>query len=281
MTTKLHGWYIAGLFNTDGSFSLHVEENKQSRFKYRVIPVITLTQHENSKHILKLVKTYFNHGEIVKQNQNCFQYRIKSRQIIIEKIIPFFDKYTLIGFKFTQFMVFRHLVFLMQDKFHLSINGFYIFVSIILFINRFPNRKLKLENILISHEKNYGNCKVVYSENLKKLFILHLFKKDYNPKIKSLNPWFVLGLIEGDGGFSVSFLKTIKPSFYFSQESSTFFIFGLLQNFFHGGKIYSITNSYNRFMISDRKTLIHHVFPFFEKYSLYGEKKSILKFSNK
>lgn len=273
MTTKLHGWYIAGLFNTDGGFSLHVEENKQSTFKYRVIPVVSLTQHENSKIILELVKAYFNSGEIVKQNQNCFQYRIKSRSIIIKQIIPFFDKYKLIGFKSTQFMVFRNLVFLMQDKFHLSFNGFYIFVSIILFINRFPNRKLKLENILISHEKKYGNCKVVYSENLKKLLILHFFKKDYNIKMKKLNPWFVLGLIEGDGGFSLSFLKTIKPSFYFSQESKSFFIFNFLINFFNGGKVYSITNSYSRFMISDRKTLIQNVFPFLNKYSLYGEKK--------
>lgn len=105
MTRKLHPWHIAGLFNTDKGFSLHFDESKESKFKYRILPVVSLTQHENSKNVLELIKDYFNYGEIAKQNQNCFQYRIKSRKVILEKIIPFFKKYPLIGFKSTQFMI--------------------------------------------------------------------------------------------------------------------------------------------------------------------------------
>ncbi len=282
MTKKLHKWHIAGLFNTDGGFSLHFEENKQSKFKYRIMPVVSLTQHKNSKNVLQLVKLYFNCGEVVKQNQDCFQFKIKSRKIILEKIIPFFTKYKLIGFKSTQYAIWKTLILLMQEKFHLCIQGFYIFTSIILLINRFPSRKIKLENILISHEKKYGNCKVIYSEKLKSLIYLFLLTQDYNKQMKKLNNFFVAGLIDGDGGFSLSFFKTktIKPSFYFSQESKNIFLFILLQNFFNGGKIYNIGFSYHFFVISDRKTIIENVIPFFEKYSLHTEKKIILRFLN-
>lgn len=29
---KVNGWYIAGLFNTDGGFSLHFVKNKESKY---------------------------------------------------------------------------------------------------------------------------------------------------------------------------------------------------------------------------------------------------------
>ncbi len=74
----------------------------------------------------------------------------------------------------------------MQEKFYLSIQGFYIFTSIILLINRFPSRKIKFENILISHEKKYGNCKVIYLKKLKSLIYLFLLTQDYNKKVKKI-----------------------------------------------------------------------------------------------
>lgn len=154
-------------------------------------------------------------------------------------------------------------------------NGFYIVSSIVLLLNRFPKRKIKLENILICHEKKYGNCKVVYKENLKKLVTLYLLHKNYNVSNKKLANFFVSGLIDKDKGFSLSFKKRklIKPTFYFSQESNNPAIFILLQSFFNGGKIYKVAFCYYRFLISDRKTILCKLIPHFTKYKLVSEKK--------
>ncbi len=51
--------YIAGLFNADGNFSLYFDKNEKSKFKYKITCIITLTQHENSRHVFKKVKNYF------------------------------------------------------------------------------------------------------------------------------------------------------------------------------------------------------------------------------
>jgi hypothetical protein len=48
LASKVNGWYIAGLFNTDKGFSLHFVKNKESKFKYRIIPILSLTEHKDS-----------------------------------------------------------------------------------------------------------------------------------------------------------------------------------------------------------------------------------------
>jgi len=146
---------------------------------------------------------------------------------------------------------------------------------------------------------------------LNKLCIYHLLKKDYYILSKKYNNFFVSGLIDGDGGFSLSFrttlssvplfgdtkreetqssplkevlrtregecdkeiqtkeslytesytsVKSIPSSFYFSQEGKFLKLFLFILT------VYSIKEYYHRFIISDHKTLINKVIPFFDKY---------------
>lgn len=95
---KLNAMYIVGLFNADGNFSIHFDKNEKSKFAYKITAIVTLTLHKNSKHVFKQVQNYFQCGYINKQSQDCYIYKITNRNIILEKIIPFFSN-NLIGFK--------------------------------------------------------------------------------------------------------------------------------------------------------------------------------------
>ena len=264
---KINSMYIAGLFNTDGNFSIHFDKSEKSKFKYKITAIVTLTQHKNSKHVLEEIKQYFQYGYINKQAQDCYAYKITNRKVILEKIIPFFEKNNLIFFKSTQYEVWKNIVFLLQSKYHLSASGFNTIVSILYCINRSPKRKSKLESIFLYMQKTYGFLKIVYFLDLQKLCNSFLAFENHNNRFVSLNKFFVTGLIDGDGGFSISFRKnkTIKPSFYFSNESEDAHSFVLLQNFFKGGKIYKISKNYYRFMISDHYTLLNSVCAHFKK----------------
>lgn len=127
-------------------------------------------------------------------------------------MIPFFDKYKCVFFKSTLYEIWKNILFLMEEKYHLTSNGFYIIPSLVYLINRFPKKEKKLEEILISHETKYGNCEMVFPKTLKekqillnKLCIYHLLKKDYYILSKKYNNFFVSGLIDKDKGFSLSF----------------------------------------------------------------------------
>jgi len=89
--------------------------------------------------LLKSIKNYFN-GNNTKRNYNIVEFRVPqaadypclrpNRDLadfliqkfseIVEKIIPFFDKYSVLGAKALSYVAFKKVASIMQKKEHLS-----------------------------------------------------------------------------------------------------------------------------------------------------------------
>ena len=97
-----------------------------------------------------------------------------------------------------------------------------------------------------------------------------------------LDPWYVTGLVEGEGCFSVSFsfrkrLKVgieTRPSFSISLTRRDLHILERIREFFGcGGIRYSRTDSTYKYEVRSIKDLDTKILPHFRKYPLQGSKK--------
>ncbi len=97
-----------------------------------------------------------------------------------------------------------------------------------------------------------------------------------------LNQWYVTGLVEGEGCFSVSFslrskLKVkieTRPSFSISLNKRNLELIKDLKNFFGcGGIRFSKSDRTYKFEVRSISDLLKKVIPHFDEYPLVGEKK--------
>ena len=69
-------------------------------------------------------------GTIQAQNKNSVQYRVGSLKDINEKIIPHFEKYPLISQKKADFILFKKIINLINNKEHLTLEGLHKILAI-------------------------------------------------------------------------------------------------------------------------------------------------------
>jgi hypothetical protein len=71
---------------------------------------------------MKSFINYLNCGNVNK-NSNCIDYTVIRYDDLELKIIPFFDKYKIIGVKLQDYLDFKKVVELMRTNDHLTISG--------------------------------------------------------------------------------------------------------------------------------------------------------------
>ena len=94
-----------------------------------------VVQHDRDELLLQKFIEYFGCG-ILYRKKEVFEYRVTKLSDFVEKIIPFFDKYPILGIKSLDYQDFCKVVRLMQTQAHLSKKG----VDEIISIKRGMNR---------------------------------------------------------------------------------------------------------------------------------------------
>jgi hypothetical protein len=102
----------------------------------------------------------------------------------------------------------------------------------------------------------------------------------------TFNPYYVTGLVDGEGCFSVSFslreklrLKIeTRPSFSISLNQRDLSLIKRLHEFFKCGNIrYSKSDQTYKFEVRSIHDLIHQIIPHFDQYPLHGSKSNDFK----
>ena len=96
-----------------------------------------------------------------------------------------------------------------------------------------------------------------------------------------LNPWFITGLVEGEGCFCVSFNRRRKfkvgietrPSFSVTLSSRELELLKALRDYFGcGGIRYSKSDRTYKFEVRSVRDIVKKIVPHFEKFPLQGSK---------
>lgn len=107
------------------------------------------------------------------------------------------------------------------------------------------------------------------------------FHKKGDWEMERLHPWYVTGLVEGEGSFVVSFSRRrrlkvgveTRPSFSVSQSEGNLELLKRLRAFFRcGGIRYSRGDRTYKYEVRSVEDLVKRVLPHFQRYPLQGDK---------
>jgi hypothetical protein len=143
-------YYLAGFVDGEGSFSVAIIRHPAQKSGWMINPCFQVYQHKLHREILELCQYVFQTGSIYRKSgtHNVLNFSIDSRRNIIEKVIPFFDRYPVIT-KRDSYKKFRYIVMSMEKGVHKTRKGFIELVTLAYSMNQQgKGRKHTLEYLL-------------------------------------------------------------------------------------------------------------------------------------
>ena len=115
--------WLVGFTDGDGTFYIYYnEKSKKWSFSFQI------GQHKNNLQLLYLIKRNLKCGEVYQDSPNTFIYRIRDRKLIIQNILPIFEKYPLLTInKINSYNKFKNIIQLLENpcsKYSLFSNEF-------------------------------------------------------------------------------------------------------------------------------------------------------------
>ena len=121
--------WIAGFVSGEGSFIIKISKSRNSKLGVGVQLVFQITQHLRDEKLIKNFILYFGCGRLVKFDQKV-NFIVTKFSDIIEKIIPFFNKYPIVGVKALNYKDWCEVALIIKNKGHLTKSGFYKILEI-------------------------------------------------------------------------------------------------------------------------------------------------------
>jgi len=115
--------WVTGFTESEGCFLIHIQQSSRSKLGKTVKLCFKISQHERDQELLYLIMKYFKCGTL-HTNGNSKEIIVTRFQDVLNIVIPFFDKYPLHGEKRLNYEDFVKVAELMQNKAHLTSEGF-------------------------------------------------------------------------------------------------------------------------------------------------------------
>jgi len=148
MSNKLNPFFVTGFTEGEGSFYVAVYPRQKNKIGWEVRPSFSLSQNKRDKTLLYMLKDFFASGTIrPNRKDNTLKYEVRDLNSLKNIIIPHFDSYPLRGKKKDDFIIFRHIVFLMLREGHLTKQGLKQIVDLVVKMAKHPYRQESLTKI--------------------------------------------------------------------------------------------------------------------------------------
>ncbi len=115
--------WIVGFVDGEGCFFVGMSKNKTMKLGIQILPEFIVVQHLRDKKILDMFLDFFGCGVVRVNHGDRLMFRVRGQEALMQKIIPFFDKYPLKTSKQQNYLLFREIVFLIDQKEHLTPTG--------------------------------------------------------------------------------------------------------------------------------------------------------------
>lgn len=121
---NLQSQWILGFTDGEGCFHIGITKNSEMRCGYQVLPEFTVTQHKRDIKVLYALKDHFGCGVVRVNHDDRYCYRVRQFAHLRDIIVPFFEKHKLVTLKRVEFEKFRRVLLMMEQKQHLTVDGF-------------------------------------------------------------------------------------------------------------------------------------------------------------
>ena len=116
--------WLAGFTSAEGCFMVKIRVSHSVKIGFQVILIFQITQHYRDALLMKSLESYLGcGGYFPRTNKNFGEFLVAKFKDLTDIIIPFFDKYPIIGVKFKDFYDFKRAAELMKNGAHLTSEG--------------------------------------------------------------------------------------------------------------------------------------------------------------
>ena len=113
-------FWLAGFASAEGCFMIKIQKSQTTRLEFSVDLVFYIIQTDEK--LLRSVMNFYKCGNVYKKGAT-FDFRVTKLDDIVNQIIPFFNKYPIIGVKSKDFKDFSKAAELIIHKKHLTHEG--------------------------------------------------------------------------------------------------------------------------------------------------------------
>lgn len=254
---KLNPWFVTGLIDAEGSFTVLIVKDSKRKLGWRIECKFQLGLHERDFQLLQQVRNFFGGIGNIYESPNINNYIISSNKELLI-LVKHIENYPLLTQKGADFLLFKKVVEIVENKAHLNIEGLHQVINIKASIN------LGLSEQLKSEFKNFSSVErpIITTEIIP-------------------NPNWISGFTSGEGNFSIKIFKgntkigyRVQLKFRLVQHSRDKSLIQVINNYFNAGNVYNYSEKsavvLEIFNFSDITNII---IPFFEKYPIIGVKQ--------
>lgn len=109
--------WLAGFTSGEGCFFVNIAKSKTHSLGCQIILRFLLGQHSRDEQLIRSLVGYFDCGNIyLRKNKEVIDYYVEKYSDLTEKIIPFFNKYPILGVKNQDFKDFCRVVSLIKEN---------------------------------------------------------------------------------------------------------------------------------------------------------------------
>ena len=120
---QLEALWIVGFVDGEGCFHVGINTHEEMSAGCQVLPEFTVVQHERDVQILHALKAHFGCGVVRKNHGSRMSYRVRGKDHLLQRIVPFFMSHPLKTRKHVDFLKFRDVLLLMEKDIHLTPDG--------------------------------------------------------------------------------------------------------------------------------------------------------------
>lgn len=118
-----HGYYIAGFADGEGSFNVSLKKRKDYAKQWKITASFNISQKDRT--ILAFIKKQLRCGTLRERKDGVVYFEVTNITSLYENVIPFFTQFGFLSArKKKNFAIFKKIVELMQNKEHLTKEGF-------------------------------------------------------------------------------------------------------------------------------------------------------------
>lgn len=111
------------LVSGEGNFFVDIFKSSSNKIGYQVKLRLSVTQHNRDKELLELIASYLDAGIVNIHSENAYVFKITKLVDLTTKIIPLFDKNSIQGVKYLDYLDFCEVAKIMSDGKHLTSEG--------------------------------------------------------------------------------------------------------------------------------------------------------------
>jgi hypothetical protein len=112
--------WLAGFVSGEGCFFVHVRKSVTHKIGYQVQLRFQITQHNRDEQLIRSLIDYFNCGNVYTKKEDA-NFIVEKISCIVNIIIPFFNKYTILGIKAFDLEDFKRVAELIGSGAHLNL----------------------------------------------------------------------------------------------------------------------------------------------------------------